>query len=48
MVGVWLSRNARPLLISVFLCGSAVIMPYFRFTAEAQRNAEIRKVQIRA
>jgi len=36
------------LRISAFLCGSAVISPYSILTAEPQRNAEIRRVEIRA
>jgi len=36
------------LRISAFLCDSAVIAFYSTFTAETQRNAEIRRVHIRA
>src|SRR5688572_17709649 len=36
------------LRISAFLGGSAVISPYSILTADPQRNAEIRRVEIRA
>jgi hypothetical protein len=36
------------LRFSAFLCDSAVKLLYFIFTAESQRNAEIRGVEIRA